>query len=100
MECSSGSSSPHAIWCRVLTWSASRCASRTGSTCACRKVHPCSSSGMFVLVEDAAEALVSSYVQLGDLVRIDDRRGQWMEWAGVGDALIRPVAVVEVLELA
>jgi hypothetical protein len=52
---------------------------------------------MFVLVEDAAEALVSSYVQVGDLVRIGDRRGQWIERAGARDALMRPVAVVEIL---
>jgi hypothetical protein len=52
------------------------------------------------LVEDAAEALVFSYVQVGDLVRIGDRRGQWIERAGVRDALMRPVAVVEILELA
>jgi hypothetical protein len=55
---------------------------------------------MLVLVEDAAEALVSSYVQLGDRVRIGDRRGKWMQRAGVRDALMRPVPVVESLELA
>jgi len=36
----------------------------------------------------------------GDLVRIGDRRGQWIERAGVRDALVRPVPVVEILELA
>jgi hypothetical protein len=30
---------------------------------------------MFVFVEDSAEALVSSYVQVGDLVWVGDRRG-------------------------
>jgi hypothetical protein len=25
--------------------------------------------------------------------------GKWLEWAGVGDALVRPVRVVELLEL-
>jgi hypothetical protein len=51
-------------------------------------------------VEDAAEALTSSYVQLRDLVGIGDRRGQWMQRAGVLDALMRPMAVTDVLELA
>jgi hypothetical protein len=55
---------------------------------------------MLVLVEDAAKALVSSYVQVGDLVRIGDRRGQWTERAGVCDALVGTVLVVEVFELA
>jgi WD40 repeat protein len=57
--------------------------------CVCRKVHPYNSGGMFVLMEDAAEALVSSYVQLGDLVRISDRWGSGcggrafaMPWCG------------------
>ena len=56
---------------------------------ACRKLYPCSSGGMLVLGEDAAEALVSLYVQAGDLVRIGDRRGQWTERAGIRDALVR-----------
>jgi hypothetical protein len=55
---------------------------------------------MFVLVEDAAEALMSSYVQAGDLARIGDRRGQWIQRAGVRDALMRPVTVVQAFELA
>ena len=55
---------------------------------------------MLVLVENAAKALVSSYVQASDLVRIGDRRGQWTERAGVGDALVGTVLVVEVFELA
>jgi hypothetical protein len=55
---------------------------------------------MLVFVEDAAEALVSSYVQTSDLVRISDRRGQRMQRAGVRDALMRAVAVVELFELA
>jgi hypothetical protein len=36
----------------------------------------------------------------GDLVRIGDRRGQWIQRAGVRDALMRPVAVIEIFELA
>jgi hypothetical protein len=31
---------------------------------------------MAVLVENAAEAIASSYLEAGDLVRISDRRGQ------------------------
>jgi hypothetical protein len=46
---------------------------------------------MLVLVEDAAKALASSYVRVGDLVRIGDRRGQWKERAGVCDALVGTV---------
>jgi hypothetical protein len=65
-------------------------------TCTCRKPHPRSSADMFVLMEDAAEALVSSYVQLRDLVSISDRRRQWMQRAGIRDALMRPVAVIEI----
>jgi hypothetical protein len=30
---------------------------------------------MLVLVEEAAEAIASSYVEVGNLVRIGDRRG-------------------------
>ncbi|MFJ1998741.1 mycothiol transferase [Streptomyces asiaticus] len=33
--------------------------------CPCRKPHPCRSSSMPVLVEDAAEAIVSTYVEVG-----------------------------------
>jgi hypothetical protein len=55
---------------------------------------------MFVLVEDAAEALASSYAEAGYLVRICDWFGQWVQRAGVGDALVRAVPVAELLELA
>ncbi|MDB5910964.1 MAG: hypothetical protein JWP34_5078 [Massilia sp.] len=34
---------------------------------------------MFVFVEDAAQALVLSYVQVSDLARVIDRRGQRMQ---------------------
>jgi hypothetical protein len=37
---------------------------------------------MLVLVEEATQTLAPSYVQAGDLVRVADRRGQWMEPAG------------------
>jgi hypothetical protein len=55
---------------------------------------------MFVLAEDSAEPSVSSYVQVGDLARIGDRRRQWMERTGACDALVRSMLVVESFELA
>jgi hypothetical protein len=55
---------------------------------------------MSVLMEDAAESVVFSYVKAGDSPWIADRGRQWLQGAGVGDALVRPVLVVEVLELA
>jgi hypothetical protein len=50
-------------------------------------------------VEDAAEALASSDVEAGDLVRTGDRRGQRVQRAGVRDALVWAVSVVELFEL-
>jgi hypothetical protein len=44
---------------------------------------------MLVLVEDAAEAVTSVDVQMGNPVRIGDRFGQRREWPGVRDALMR-----------
>jgi hypothetical protein len=41
---------------------------------------------MFVLVEDAAETLASSYVEAGDLPRIGDRLGS----GRIGRALAMP----------
>jgi hypothetical protein len=41
------------------------------------KSHPCRSSGMSVLVEDPAQALMPADVETGDLGRIGDRRWQW-----------------------
>ena len=52
-----------------------------------------------VLVKHSTEPVVSSYIEAGDLARAHERRGQWLERAGVGDALMRPVPVVELLEL-
>jgi hypothetical protein len=46
------------------------------------------------------EAVTSVDVQVGELIRVGDRFGQWDEWPGVGDALVRPVGVVEDLVLA
>jgi hypothetical protein len=55
---------------------------------------------MVVLVEESAEAVVSSYVQVGDLVWISDRWRQRAERPGIGDALVGSVLVIELLELA
>ncbi|MFD7477081.1 hypothetical protein ACFV8Z_34395 [Streptomyces sp. NPDC059837] len=44
---------------------------------------------MLVLVEDAAESVAFSYVEAGGLPRIGDRWGQRVQWAGVGDVLMR-----------
>src|SRR4051795_12741930 len=55
---------------------------------------------MLVLVENAAEAVASSDVEAGRHVWISDPRGQRGQRTGVRDALMRPVSVVELLELA
>jgi hypothetical protein len=49
---------------------------------------------MFVFVQDASKSIASSDVELGYLVWVGDRRGQWVQGSGVGEALVRPVAVV------
>jgi hypothetical protein len=48
---------------------------------------------MLVLVEDAAEAITSSYIEAAHLVRIGDRCGQRVQRACIGDALMRPVGL-------
>ena len=50
---------------------------------------------MFVLVQNTAETITSTDGQPGELVWVGDRFGQRLEWSGVGDALVRPVRVVE-----
>lgn len=55
---------------------------------------------MFVLVEDSAQTLVSSYVQVGDLVPMSDWWWQRAEGAGIGDALVGPVLVIEPFKLS
>jgi hypothetical protein len=55
---------------------------------------------MFILVEETAEAVVSSYVEVGDLLGVGVWVGEWVQWAGVRDSLVGPVFVVEGLELA
>jgi hypothetical protein len=53
---------------------------------------------MPVLVEHAAEPVAASYVKARDLVS-RQWYWQWRERAGVRDAPVRPVPVVELLEL-
>jgi hypothetical protein len=55
---------------------------------------------MLVLVEDAAEAIASSYVEVGHFVRVGGRCGQRVQRACVCDALVWAVSVVELFELA
>ncbi len=50
---------------------------------------------MLVRAENAAEAVASMDVQLGEPIRVGNRFGQRGEWSGVRDALVRPVLVVE-----
>jgi hypothetical protein len=69
-----------------------------GGPCACRKPHPCRSGGMFVFVQDASKPITSSDPEPGYLVWVSDRGGQWVQGSGVGEALVRPVAVVEAFE--
>ena len=54
---------------------------------------------MLVLVKHSTEPVASSYVKAGDLARTHERHGQWLERAGVRDALMRPVPVAGLLEL-
>jgi hypothetical protein len=53
---------------------------------------------MFVLVEDVAQAITPSYVEVGDLCWIVDRLGQRVRRSGVRDALMGSMGVVERLE--
>ena len=53
---------------------------------------------MLVLMKHSTEPVAASYIKAGDLAR-SQRHGQWLERTGVGDALMRPVPVVELLEL-
>lgn len=43
--------------------------------CTCRKCHPGRLGGVIVFVEDAAEAVMSMDVQVGEPVRVGDRFG-------------------------
>ena len=54
---------------------------------------------MLILMKYSTESVASSYVKAGVLVRSRERHGQWLERAGVRDALMRPVPVAGLLEL-
>ena len=43
---------------------------------------------------------MSSDVEPDDLVGIGQWCGQWVQWSGVAEALVRSVVVVEVFEFA
>ena len=55
---------------------------------------------MFILVQDAAGTVGSMVGRVGESIRVGDQFGQRGGWPGVRDALVRPVYVVEDLELA
>jgi hypothetical protein len=54
---------------------------------------------MLTRVQHPTESVASSNVKGGVSVRSRKRHGQWLERAGVRDALVRAVLVVELLEL-
>jgi hypothetical protein len=58
--------------------SSTRPMSVAAEPCGCRKPRPRSSCCVLVLVEDAAEAVVSADVETGDAYRIGDGGGQWV----------------------
>jgi len=47
---------------------------------------------MFVFVQDASKPIASSDPEPGYLVWVSDRARQWVQRAGVGQALVRPMA--------
>jgi len=53
---------------------------------------------MFVFVQDASKPIASSDPEPGYLVWVSDRGRQWVQRAGVGEALVRTMAVVEAFE--
>jgi hypothetical protein len=53
---------------------------------------------MFVFVQDASKSIASSNPEPGYLVWLSERRRQRVQGSGVGEALVGPVAVLEVLE--
>src|SRR5690242_17726063 len=62
-------------------------------------IHPCWSGSILVLVEDAAEPVPSMYVEARDLLRVGYRFGERAQGCGSPEGPVRPVLVVEVLEL-
>ncbi len=69
-------------------------------SCSCRKLHPCSSRCMRVLVEDSSESVSSAYVQVDDPFRIRDRIWDGTQWGRLGQGLVGAVLVVEPFVLA
>jgi hypothetical protein len=55
--------------------------------CTCRECHPGRSGGVFVLAEDAAEAVTSMDATW--------RADQSLEWPDIGNALVRAVGALE-----
>jgi hypothetical protein len=51
---------------------------RTPPTLRVPKTRPCSSGGMFVLMENAAQAITSTDVEVCDRGWVGDRFGQWV----------------------
>ena len=55
---------------------------------------------MLILVDGAAESVVSAYVQVGDAVRVGDRSGYRTQRSGLIQCLVGPVPIVVGFELA
>ncbi|MFC5003323.1 transposase [Dactylosporangium cerinum] len=68
--------------------------------CRCRKIRPGRSSGMSIFVEDAAESIVSSDVEVGESVRFGDRLGERAYGCRGVERSVGSVLVVEGLVLA
>jgi hypothetical protein len=54
---------------------------------------------MLVLMEEAAQAVASTDVEVRDRVWVGDRLGQWFRWSGVRDSSMGSVSVVVPLVL-
>jgi uncharacterized membrane protein YraQ (UPF0718 family) len=68
--------------------------------CRCQEPRPCWSRCMLVFVQDAAEAVASADVEVGEPVGFGDGFGQLAEGRGAGEVAVGPVRVVELLVLA
>lgn len=71
-----------------------------GQACACRKPRPYRSSGMSVLVQDAAESIASSDIEAAESVRFGDRLGERAQGCRRSERPVGSVLVVERLVLA
>src|SRR5207244_2808183 len=70
------------------------------SACRCRKCRPGRLGGVLVLVEDAAESVMSSDVEVLDLVQFGDRQGERAQGRRSAERAVGPVFVVEGFVLA